>query len=90
MKLKLFSIYDSKAKNYDRVITLRTTEEAIRSFSYSINDEKHQYSTYPEDFVLFELGTYDEDTGMIEPYSSPISIGVGVNFVKKASVSEQV
>jgi len=32
---------------------------------------------------LFEIGSYDDQRGLVESYAAPLSVGVGVDFLKK-------
>lgn len=65
MIYKLVAIYDSKAKAYQLLNQYRTNAEAVRAFSTLCNDSSSQYFKYAEDFSLFEMGTYDDNTGTI-------------------------
>lgn len=62
MQLKLFVIKDLKANVYLQVMFFRTSAEAIRSFAKAVSDEKSDFFSHAEDYVLYELGSYtDED-----------------------------
>lgn len=37
---------------------------------------------YPGDYTLFDLGEFDEETATFTLSSTPISLGVAVEFVK--------
>lgn len=82
MKLKAFCIYDSKVQHYEPPFFRRSTGEAVRGFVDLVNDEKTTIYMHPEDYVLFELGAYDPETGSYENLSAPHSLGVGKEFVK--------
>lgn len=83
MKTKAYSIFDSKVGSYCSPFFLRSKGEAIRVFTDLANDSKQNISKYPEDFVLFEIGDYDEETGLMIPYKSVMSVGCALEFKSK-------
>jgi len=83
MKMKVFSVFDSKASAYLQPFFMVTKGTAIRAFSDLVNDEKHQFGKHPEDFTLFELGEWEDMTNSWEMLAAPHAIGVGVEFVRQ-------
>lgn len=77
---KIFTIYDEKAKAYLPPFFLPESGQAIRSFSNCINSNDHQFSKNPEDYTLFTLGTFDDNSSILEPYALK-SLGNGVQFI---------
>lgn len=82
MLMKVFSIYDSKVEAYMKPFFDQTKGSAIRAVTEAVNDSSTTFSKYPADFTLFELGTYDDSSAQFDLYSSPVSIGVLLEFVK--------
>jgi len=80
MKHKIYSVYDQKAEAYLPPFFLPAKGVAIRTFSEACNDPEHQFGKYPADYTLMELGTFDDSTALIDPYSPAITIGTGVEF----------
>lgn len=80
--LKVFSVYDSKVEAYLNPIFLRSKGEAVRVFSAAVNSSDHQFAAHPSDFTLFELGSWDEEKAKFVLHSTPISVGVALEFVK--------
>lgn len=78
---KFFSIYDAKAKFYQRPFLAPSTGEAIRAFIDSVNDSRYSMSKHPEDFILFEVGTFDDLSGEVHA-TMHTSLGKGIDFVK--------
>ena len=83
--MKMFAIYDVKADFYANPFTARTTAEALRSFAQAANDEKITISQNPEDFALYELAIYDEQTGQISPLDVPMKLGIAAEYQTKQS-----
>lgn len=87
MKLKIFSIYDSKAEYYLQPFFMQTKRDAIDAFKALVNDDKSRISKHPADFTLFEVGEYDDLTGKFTSYASNISIH---NALELKEVSSQM
>lgn len=80
METKVFSIFDNAVKAYLPPLHFRTRGEAIRSVSSALDDPGHQFSKHSQDYVLFELATFDDNTGMFVPHPAPVSCGVLTEF----------
>lgn len=74
MKLKIYSVYDSKVGAYLPPFFLRSEGEAIRSFTHAATSDEHTFAKHPSDYTLFDLGEYDDETGSIDTPASPIRI----------------
>lgn len=79
---KIFSVYDSKVEAYLQPFFMSTKGEAIRAFSELSNDKSTQFGKYPEDHTLFELGTFDDSNCKFLINSTPISLGLSLEFIK--------
>lgn len=73
--MKLFSMYDVKARNYIQPFSETSTIAALRGFEVAVNDGKSTFNRFPDDFCLMELGDFDSETGLITPATSPINLG---------------
>lgn len=65
LTMNVYAVYDRKAKVYAQPMLLTNDEVAIRVFTMSITPGTMLYS-FPEDYVLAYLGTFDEHTGQYE------------------------
>lgn len=83
MQLKIFSIYDTKAEWYSQPFFARANGEALRSFINIINDKKHPIGQHPQDYALFEIGLWDDQTAKIEMLKAPIALGNGIEFLEQ-------
>lgn len=72
MKLRVYSVRDIKADAFAPPFFLGRDEVAARSFSDAIHDPKHPMASHPEDYELYCLGDFDDETGRIEPAQNPI------------------
>jgi len=71
MILKVFSIRDSKGEVFNTPFFQKTHGEAERSFRQLINDDKSMVNKYPDDFDLYYLGEYCDNTGKFKPLDTP-------------------
>lgn len=88
--LKMFTVYDSKVGAYLNPIFLRSKGEAVRIFQETVNSKDHMIAKNPEDYTLFELGSWDENTSKFVLNSTPISIGLALEFVRNDSRPDMV
>ena len=84
---KLFAIHDQKARAYLAPFTFSKEGQALRLFTDSIQNPEHQFSRHPEDYTLFLLGEFDDETGKIKP-NTPQSLGNGVEFTQIDSLGK--
>lgn len=66
MELKMFSIRDAKGEIYNPPFYQKTHGEAERNFRELVKDAQSMISKYPEDYDLYFLGTYDDQTGTVK------------------------
>jgi hypothetical protein len=78
--LKIYAVMDTKAEAFMNPFYVRTLGEAIRSFTDESNKQESPFFKHPEDFNLFELGDFDQFTGVLQPHKAPKSIGTSASF----------
>jgi hypothetical protein len=63
----IVSVKDSAAQAFGRPIFVPSTAVAVRSFRDEINrkDSTEDMAKHPEDFELYELGSFDDSNGVI-------------------------
>lgn len=74
MILKVFSIRDAKAGVFFNPFYKTSHGEAERDFHHAVNDDKTTLNRYPEDFDLYYLGQYDDNTGKFESLDTPLHV----------------
>lgn len=88
MMLKVFAIYDSKTNAFFPPNYMKTIGEMERALTGHINDPQHNFCKYSEDFTLFELGSWDDQTGKFTLLPTPHSIALFVQYKRPASSGE--
>lgn len=58
-------VRDQKATTYALPFTSHNHQVALRDFGHACRDQNSQLYKNPEDFDLFAIGTFDDQTGEI-------------------------
>jgi len=82
MKHNIFTIYDSKAQAYLTPFFMHQDGMALRVFADCINDNSHQFGKHPEDYILFNIGSWEDDKAKFKT-SIPIAIATGIELVQQ-------
>lgn len=79
------TVKDRAADAFGRPMFVPSTGVAIRSFSDEINrnNADNQLYNHPDDFDLYELGQFDDNTGLFTLHDQPklLSLGKQVKIV---------
>ena len=79
MKMIVCSIKDRAADAFGRPFYVPAVGVAIRSFQDEVNraaDDSQIYQ-HPDDFDLFDLGVFDDSTGLFELHNTPTLLMLG-------------
>jgi hypothetical protein len=63
----LFSVRDAATETYNITFTAPTNAAAIRQFGDLAQDTNTNVYKHPDDFVLYRVGSWDDDTGTVHP-----------------------
>ncbi len=75
-----YAVYDNKAERYYSPMLFRSDLEALRVFNDCIEDPNHQFGKNPEDYSIWKIALWDEETGEIDkqkptkPQAQPIKM----------------
>lgn len=58
---------------------------AVRSFSDEVRKPDTQFNAHPDDFDLFELGSFETDTGRFELLPDARQVAIGKSFLPTSS-----
>lgn len=67
MKIEVYSVYDKAAKAFLQPFFSNARGLALRSFMDAVADEKHQFARHAEDYTLFCIGQFHDETGELLP-----------------------
>lgn len=71
---KFFAVYDAKVATYMQPFSFTTQGAAMRAFTDLVNSNDNAISKHPEDYSLFELSQFDDQTGLFEPLTAPLCL----------------
>lgn len=77
---QIVSVYDSKAKAFTDPIFIPNLGMAQRSFKIAVNDSTTYIGQSPEDYTLFHIGSWDDETSRFDLLDTPVSLGLASTF----------
>lgn len=81
MITRVFSVYDSKALAYNVPFFMPSVGAAVRAFADLSNDSNTTINKHPTDYVLYEIGTYNDENGVLTPIQPFVNLGIAADFV---------
>lgn len=82
MITQVCAMYDSKARAFAPPFTVVHLDIALRVFTDVANMPNHQCSKHPEDFSLFHLGNFNDETAEFKLLPQPAVLGIAAQFKK--------
>lgn len=80
MRLKVFSILDTKADAFMSPFFMSTTGQAVRAFKDLVNDPKSSVYKHPGDYRLVHIGLFDDQLGKLESLDQVEPLGYGSDY----------
>jgi len=80
MKLKIFTVLDLKSDLFSAPFFSPTQASGVRAFSQACNDPASDFSKFPSDYELFEIGNWDDSSGNVED-TGKISLGLASRYI---------
>lgn len=78
---RVFAVYDSKALAYLQPFFSESVGSAVRAFGDAANESGSPLSKHPGDYQLYEIGTFDNLTGMLTAIVPMKLLGCALDFV---------
>lgn len=79
-KLKMFSIRDGKGEIFHAPFYAKTHGEAERTFNENASNPESMIHKYPQDYDLYFVGEYDDQTGKLKAEDTPQHMIKAVNL----------
>lgn len=79
MKLVMCAVRDSALDAFVRPFCVPAVGAAVRGFSDEVNRSESEMNKHPSDYELFEVGSFDEDSGLVEAVVPPRSLARAVD-----------
>lgn len=75
MKSQVFSVYDARAQIFHPPFLTHNQFTAQRMIADVVNSPDHSFHRHPADYQLFELGEFDDQTGLyVTHQAKPICV----------------
>ncbi len=77
MIVRIFTCFDNKAQAYLPPFFMPAAGLAVRAFGELVNDTSHSFGKHPEDYSLWEIGTFNDANAEILHHQNFINLGNG-------------
>lgn len=77
---QMVAVFDVKVGAYARPVAVPLDGAAVRSFQDAVNDKSTEYAKHPEDYSIFNIGTYDDATGELVS-KKPVCLAQAVSLI---------
>ena len=81
--LKAYAVLDVKVSAFLLPMFFPTTPSALRGFGAAAVDPSHDFSKFPEDYILYEIGSWDSELGMLSALAVPTPLAKALDFKVK-------
>ncbi len=85
MITKIFTVYDGPAGAYLAPLFFQSAGQCVRAFTDSANDQENLIGKHPADYTLFEVGTYDDASGIFENIMH-INLGTAIEMINRPDI----
>ena len=89
MQFYIYSVRDRAIDTYGRPVFFAAVGAAVRAFQDEVNraNPDNTMHTHPEDYDLYEIGTFDDQTGIITPHQQPRQVAIGKQMTKSSGIN---
>lgn len=77
-KMKMFAPFDSKLKVWMNPMFFLHAGQAERAWIDIGSDGQSMVAKHPADFGLYQVGEFDDDTGLVSPIHPPVLLISGL------------
>ena len=84
----MYSIYDNIAKAFQNPLYAVNNGAAVRIFQEAVNDPQTYLAKAPQDYAIYYVGEYDEQTGTINAPEMPEKIIHGNEVVDEKRTTD--
>lgn len=87
MITQVVSLFDKKALAFKTPFFVTRLELATRALANAVNNpnqETSEVAAFTEDFTLYHLGTFNDETAQFKMHAQPIVVAEALSFKKVA------
>lgn len=85
--MRVCCVFDRALNAYMSPIFVQASPVAARSFADEFKRQESAFAGHPEDFDLYELGTFDGDSGRFVNHDTPVLILRGKDAASMVAAS---
>lgn len=85
----MYAVRDAKALAFMQPFFSVQSGSAIRAFDDAVNDGKSPFFFHPEDYILYELGEFDDQSGALTAIEPIKMLVVGLDVFRGKRSKEQ-
>lgn len=74
----MIAVFDKKTGLFDPPFVVRRVGEAIREWETITKDTNTKFGKHPSDYDLYQVGNFDEETGLVTSQSPHLHLASGV------------
>lgn len=82
MIIKVLAIRDRQLDAFMRPFFVATIGAAVRGFQDEINRDDSEMKKHPDDYDLFHLADWDDQSGKFETLATPQQVAIGKQLIK--------
>ena len=80
---KIYAIKDQAIEAFSQPFFVQAQGQAVRMFMDESKNEQSQINRHPEDFELWYIGEFDEQTGQITAAANVERVARAIDFTNK-------
>lgn len=81
MKVEMYCVYDKKTMFYEAPQYFHNVGHAMRTYGRMFMNERSMVSFSPEDYDIFTVGVFDDQSGKITAYPEPRFVCNALNVI---------
>lgn len=85
MTLKVFAVRDVKSQAFLQPFYSPSVGSALRAFGDAVNDKSCPFNKHPEDYVLYEIGSYDDGSAGLFPLEVIKMLSTGSDLIDRSA-----
>ena len=90
MEVQVYAIYDSKAQAYLQPFFSPNNAMAFRNCQSACMNPSSPFVAFPGDFTLFNLGVFDDVSGVIDCFKHAKNLGSMIQFLPAPAADTKV
>jgi len=83
MITQIYVVLDKLAGAYGSPFVMQNDSIAVRDFAFACRQPESSLSRHPEDYSLWCIGAFDDNSGRIAPLEKMRHVGDAINFTSQ-------